>query len=49
MPLDLDNSWLIDHKTFTISPNHALPAREGDAVIGEDRGLSFGIHVNERR
>jgi hypothetical protein len=23
--------------------------REGDAVIGEDRGLAFGIHVNECR
>jgi len=49
MPLDLDDLWLIDHKTFTISTNLALRVREGDAVIGEDRGLSFRIHVNERR
>jgi len=49
MPLDLDDLWLIDHKTFSIATNHARRVREGDAVIGEHRGLSFRIHMNERR
>ena len=47
MPLDLNDLWLIDHKPFNISRNHALLEREGDTVIVKDRGSSLGTHVNE--
>jgi len=47
IPLDINDLWLIDHKPFHISRNHALLQREGDSVIVKDRGSSLGMYVNE--